>query len=115
MKVCIEETPEGFYSVYQESESSEGAESGMAAMGGGMPPGANSAGGQPGGMPPGMMGGGESQQQEASEKQGEEQARDIPGALKIAGRMLSQSQGMSSQGGQAFDEGLKSVLPQRGM
>ena len=113
MKVCIEETPEGFYSVYQESEASEGAEGpGMAPMGGGPGP----AGGQPGGMPPGMMGGGgESPQQEASEKQGEEQARDIPGALKIAGRMLSQAQGMSSQGGQAFDEGLKSVLPQRGM
>jgi hypothetical protein len=84
MKICIEKSPDGQFSVYQENE-------------------------QPGETNEAMPG--ESPQMEASEQQNKQPARDLQDALMIAGKLLSQEGG---QGGESpFDAGLKKVLPQR--
>lgn len=87
MKVCIEKDQQGRFFVYQENEpTTEGQEaSGMAA---------------------------ESPQAEASEQQDKQPARDLQGALLIAGKMLNADAGQDAAGS-PFDQGLKSVLDQR--
>jgi len=88
MKVCIEKSQDGQFSVYQENEAET------------MP--------MQGGQMQGAMGG---QEAESSEQQNKQPARDLQDALMIAGKMLSQDQGAGGES--PFDAGLRKVLPQR--
>lgn len=92
MKVCIEKTPDGQFSVYKENEPAAEA--------------------MPGGDPMVAAMGGESPGMESSEQQAKQPAQDLQSALMIAGKMLSQDTGQGAAPN-PFDEGLKKVLPQR--
>ena len=123
MKVCIE-TMNGGFSVYEEVEpASEGGEMGAqggypgqeAMAAGANGPGPEAMGGMPGGMEgmQGGMGGGESPEQEMGERANETQARTLADALRAAGKLLSGQSANEQAGNTPFDQGLKSVLPQR--
>jgi hypothetical protein len=88
MKVCIEKSQDGQFSVYKENEQSAEMGAGDEAMPG------------------------ETPAIESAEQQNKQPARDLNDALMIAGKLLSQ-EGAQGDGASPFDEGLKSVLPQR--
>jgi hypothetical protein len=87
MKVCIEKSQDGQFSVYKENEQSAEMGAGDEAMPG------------------------ETPAMEAAEQQNKQPARDLNDALMIAGKLLSQEE--QPGGDSPFDQGLKSVLPKR--